>query len=144
MGDDDAADIQPDAAEGVDQAERIVLIGDAEVAAALRALDIVGRDGDDDFGLVLHFQKHAHLAVRLEAGQHAGGVVIVKELAAEFQIQLAAEFGDPVPDVLGLQLYVFVVVKADSVHTHHPACFFLQVRILPQIAAADKILFING
>ena len=34
MGHNDAADIQPDAAEGVDQAQRVVLIGDAKVPAA--------------------------------------------------------------------------------------------------------------
>ena len=113
---DDAADIQPDAAEGVDQPQRVVLVGDAEVAAALAALDVVGGDGDDDLGHVLHLEEHAHLAVRLEAGEHARGVIVVEELAAELQIQLAAEMGDAVADVLRLELDVFVVVKSRSCH----------------------------
>jgi len=33
------------------------------------------------------------LAVRLKARQYPAGVVVVKQLAAEFQVQLAAEFG---------------------------------------------------
>ena len=114
--DDDAADVQADAAEGVDQAQGVVLVGDAEVAAALRALDIIRGDGDDDLRLVLHLEQHLHLAVRLEAGEHARGVVVVEQLAAEFQIQLAAEFADAVPDVLGLELHIFLIVKADPVH----------------------------
>ena len=51
----DAADVEADAAEGVDKAEGIVVVGDAEVAAALAAFNVVGGDGDDDLGLVLHF-----------------------------------------------------------------------------------------
>ena len=92
------------------------VVGDAEVAAALAALDVVGGDGDDDLGLVLHFEQHSDLAVGREAGEDAGGVVIVEELAAEFEIQLAAEFADAVADVLRLQLEVLVVVKAYPVH----------------------------
>ena len=45
---------------------------------------------------------------------------VVEKLAAEFKVQFAAEFGDAVANVLGLQLYVFFVVKTDSVHSEHP------------------------
>ena len=53
LGDDDAADIQPDGAEGVDQAHDVHVIGDAEIAAALVELDMLGADGNDDLCLVL-------------------------------------------------------------------------------------------
>ena len=114
--DDDAAEIQPDVAEGVDEAQGVLVIGDAEVAAVLAALDIVGRDGDDYLRLVLHFQQHTHLAVRMKARQHAGSMIIVKELSAELKIQLPAEFRDPVADVLRLQLHIFVIIKANCTH----------------------------
>ena len=74
----------------------------AEIAAALAALDVVGRDGDDDLRLVAHLHEHAHLAVGGKARQHTRRVVVVKELAAELQIQLAAELGAPRRDVLRL------------------------------------------
>ena len=112
-----AADVEPAAAERVDQAEGVLVIGDAEVAAALVALDVVRRDDDDDLRVVLHLHEHAHLAVRLEARQDAGGVIIVKELAAEFQIELAAEKVDPLADLFRLHAHVFVVVKTDQLHT---------------------------
>ena len=100
--DDDAADVQPAALECVDQAQGVVVVGDAEVAAALVALDIIRRDGDDDLRLVAHLHEHAHLAVGGEARQHARCVVVVKEFAAELQIQLAAEERDALADVFGL------------------------------------------
>ena len=128
VGDDHGADVQADAPKGVDQAEGVVLIGDAQIAPALGALNIVGRDGNDDLGLVLHLQQHLDLAVRLKAREHPGGVVVVKELAAEFQIQLAAEFADAVADVLRLELYIFLVVKADAVHLGPSPFFFLTKR----------------
>ena len=46
-----------------------------------------------------------------ESRQHAGRMVVVEQLAAEFQIQLAAELVDAVADVLGLHFHVFVVVE---------------------------------
>ena len=49
----------------------------AEIAAALVALDIIRRDGDDDLRLVAHLHEHAHLAVGGEARQHARRVIIV-------------------------------------------------------------------
>ena len=61
--DDDAADIQSAALKRVDQAQGVVVIGDAEIAAALVALDIVGRDGDDDLRVVLrHVAEQNDLA----------------------------------------------------------------------------------
>ena len=61
-------------------------------------------------------QQHLQLGVRLKARQHAGGVVVVEQLAAEFQIQLAAEFRDTLLDLLRLQTEVFVIVKTYLVH----------------------------
>ena len=50
-----------------------------------------GIDGNDDLHIVLELLEHPDLAVRRKARQHPGGVVIIEQLAAEFQIQLAAE-----------------------------------------------------
>ena len=52
----------------------------------------------------------------METGQYAGCVIIIKQLAAEFQIQLAAEFRDTLLDLLRLHAEVFVIVKTYLVH----------------------------
>ena len=121
VGDYNAADEKTDAAECVDKSERILVVGDAEVAAAFIALDIVRGNGDNDFRLVLHFKQHFHLAVRLKARQYARCVVIVKQLAAEFEVQLAAEFCDSVSYVARLLAHVFFVVEADHIHNLCPS-----------------------
>ena len=108
-----AAHRQAPAAEDVDEPQHVAVIGDAQVAPDLVLLDVSGVDGDDDLRLVLQLLQHADLAVWLESGQHPGGVVVVKQLAAELQIQLSAELRDAVPDVLRLHLQVLLVVKAD-------------------------------
>ena len=120
VGDDHAAHEKPDAPKSVDKAQRVVVVGDAQIAPALGALYVVGGDGDDDLGHILHFQQHTYLAVRMKARQHTGGVKVVEQLSAEFQIQLAAEFVYAIPYVLGLQLNVLLVVKAQCVHTFSP------------------------
>ncbi len=38
---------------------------------------------------------------------------IIKQLAAEFQVKLAAELADPIPDMLRLNLQILLIVKAD-------------------------------
>ena len=69
--DDDTAEVQPYAAERVDEAQSVLIIGDAEIAAVLTALNIIGGDGDYDLRHVAHLKEHAHLAVGVEARQHA-------------------------------------------------------------------------
>ena len=48
-------------------------------------------------------KEHLELAVRLKSRKHARSMIIVEELAAKFQIQLAAKLRDALPDVLRLQ-----------------------------------------
>ena len=71
-----------------------------------------GVDDDDDLHVVHQLLEHADLGVGLETGQHARGMVVVEQLAAELQVQLAAELVDAVADVLGLQRDVLVVVES--------------------------------
>ena len=111
-----AADIQPQRTERVNQAQAVVIVGDAEVAAHLVFFNVVCTDRDDDLRIVAQLLEHADLAVGLEAGQHARSVKIVKQLAAEFKIQLAAELADALADVRGLHGKVFIVVKTDRSH----------------------------
>ena len=111
-----AAHVQAQLPEGVDEPEHIHIIGNAQIAPDFILFNIRSIDGDDNFHIVTELLKHPHFAVRLEAGQDPGGVVVVKELAAEFQIQLAAELADPPADLLGLGRQVFIVVKTDGLH----------------------------
>ena len=110
--DDHAAHIQPRLAEGVNQPQGFSIVADAQITAQLVGFDILRVDGDDHLGAVGHGLEHAQLAVGLEAGQHARSVVVVKQLAAEFQIQLAAELGDALAYAFGLHANIHVVVKS--------------------------------
>ena len=122
-----AADIKPQRAERVNQAQAVVIIGDAEVAAHLVLFNIVRVDRDDDLRVVAQLLKHADLAVGLEAGQHARSVKVVEELAAELQVQLAAELADALADVRGLHGKVFVVIKTDLSHRKKHPIFNLHI-----------------
>ena len=125
LRDDDAADVQPDGAEGIDQPHHVQIVGDAEIAPALVHLDVGRVDGDDDLRLVLELQQHLHLAVRQEARQHARGVIIVKQLAAEFQIELAAEGVHALEDPLRLQTQILFKIKSDFCHNDVLFLFFV-------------------
>ena len=110
----DGRDLHPVRSEEVDEAQDVLVVGDAEVAAGLVLLDVVRVDGDDDLDVGREALEHAELDVGLEAGQHAGGVVVVEELAAELEVELAAELPHALADVLGLQLDVLVVVESGA------------------------------
>ena len=47
-------------------------------------------------------------------------MVIVEELAPEFEVKLIAEAGDSFRDALGLHGDVFLIVKAEFVHKGSP------------------------
>ena len=125
-----AAHIQADAPEGIDQAQHVGVVGDAQVAPHLAFFDVVGVDGDHQLRLVLQIQQHGHFAVRPEARQHAGSVIVVKQLAAQLQVQLASKFVDPLPDMLRLHGCVFVMIKTDAHGCSPPSTFFAHTRIL--------------
>ena len=108
-----AAHIKADGAECVDQAQNVLVIGDSEVAAHLVFFNVRRIDDDHDLRLFLELEQHFDLAVRCKAGQYARSVVIVKQFAAEFKIQLAAELGNAFPDMLRLHGEILVVIKAD-------------------------------
>ena len=100
--------------EGVQQAQRVVRVGEADVAPALVVLDVVRVDDDHGLGLVVQLLQHAGLEVGLEAWQHAACVVVVEELAAKFEVELAPELADPLADAGGLHLDVLVLVESKA------------------------------
>ena len=108
--------IEAEVPEDVDQPDHIQIIGNAQIPPDFVFLDIRGVDGNYHLHLLLQVQQHPQLAVRPEAGKHTGCVIVVIQLAAELQIELAAELGNAIPDMAGLHLQIFVVVKCPLNH----------------------------
>ena len=103
VGDADAAHHEPARAERVHEAQRVLLVGDADVGAALGVLDVVGVDDDDRLDVLLEALEHADLGVGLKARKDAARVVVVKELATKLQVELASELPDALADLLRLK-----------------------------------------
>ena len=116
LRDNDAADEKTDRAECIDEAQHVAVVGYAEVAAHLVVLDIARVYNDDDLNIRADIFEHLQLAVGLEAGQDARGMVVVEELAAELKIELAAEFLDAFAYLLGLLLDIKVVIESHFEH----------------------------
>ena len=112
-GDHDAGDVHAPVVEVVDELHGVGVVGDAEVGAHFPALDVAGVDAEDDFGLVPELVEEAHFHVGIVAGQHAGGVVVEEELAAELQEQLVVA-ADAFEDAGGLFAQIEVVVESDG------------------------------
>jgi hypothetical protein len=73
-------------------------------ASLLVFLNIVGVNSDDDLGVFLKLDKHPDLTVGSKARKNSGCVEIVKELTAEFKIELTAEEGYSLLDLVRLKL----------------------------------------
>ena len=116
LGDDNRADEQATLAELVDLTQNLVVVGGSHVGADLAAREILGVDGYDDLDFVGQFAQHTHLVVGRETGQNTRGMHVVDQLAAELQIQLAAEFTASLGNVPRLHLDVLITVKTDAVH----------------------------
>ena len=112
--DNDAGRGEAHVRENIEQTQHVFVVGDAQVAAHLVFLDIVGVDRDDDFHVVGELLEHANFAVRLEAWQNAACVVVVKELSAELEVQLSAKLADALTNMFRLQGDIFVIVETDA------------------------------
>ena len=110
-GDDHAVHRDAHGGDVVDETQHLHVVADAQVCPDLGLFDVVGRDAEDDLGILAHFVQQPDLAVDVKAGQNPGCMVVVEQLAAELQIQLAAELGDALLNMLLLQLDVFGVIK---------------------------------
>ena len=124
LGDNHGRDGKTVAAEQIDQAQNVLVIGNAQVTASLVLLDVVRVNGDDDLDVVCNALEHAKLAIRLKTRQHAARVIVVKQLAAKLQIQLAAKLRDALLNMSGLQLDILRVVETLA-HIWLPSRFHL-------------------
>ena len=118
-----AAHIQPHVPENINQAEDVLIIGDTQIPPHFILLNVPGVDGDDDLHIILQLLKHPDLAVRFKARQYPGGMIVVKQLPAEFQIQLPAELVDPLFDLFRLRSEIFLIVKPNGSHDERPLSF---------------------
>ena len=119
FGQADAAHKETDPLEGVNQAQHIRIISNAVVTAHLVGHNVLCADDDDNLSLLLQLQKHLQFGVRLKARQHAGCMVIVKQLAAKLQIQLIVKLCNALPDVGRLHGKIFVIIKS-NLHQQSP------------------------
>ena len=136
-----AAHIQVHTTENIDQAKNVVIIGDSQISAHLILFNVRGIDGDNDLHVILQLLQHPDLAVRRKARQNAGRMEIVKQLAAEFQIQLAAELSNPLFDLFGLRGQVLLIVKAYGCHdnTSPSFAFFIKFGVsIPHFIGVGK------
>ena len=111
-GDDDAAHEEAEPLEVVDQFQRVVGVGDAEVGTHLLVLDVARVDGDEDLRLIAEGLQQSQLHVRIVAGQAARRVEVVHQLAAELKVEFA-EALCAAADFLGLFREVFFVVETE-------------------------------
>ena len=83
----------------LDQTQHIHVIGDPKIMADLVLFNISGMDCDHDLCLIGKLQQHLQLTVRLKPGKDPGGVIVVKKLSSEFEIQLIPKLTDTVADM---------------------------------------------
>ena len=88
LGDDHASHVKSLVGKCLNESEHVHVVGDAQIVAHLVLFNVRRVDGDDDFRLVSQLKQHPQLAVRGKAGKNPGRVVVVKQLSAEFQIEL--------------------------------------------------------
>ena len=124
LGDDHSRDSKAVAAEQVNQAQHILVIGNAEVTTSLVFLDVVCVDRDDNLDIVGDALEHAELAVRFKTRQHAARMIVIEQLTAKLQIELATKLRDALLNVSSLQLDILRVVETLA-HIWLPSRFHL-------------------
>ena len=95
----------------IDEIERLLLVRRPVIGAALLLLDIARINAKNELRLIAKTLKKPELNIGIISGKTARGVVIVHQLAAEFEIELAILRG-ALTNLLRLLADVFVVVKS--------------------------------
>ena len=124
LGDDHSRDGKAVAAEQVNQAQHILVIGNAKVTTSLVFLDVVRVDRDDNLDIVGDALEHAELAVRFKTRQHAARMIVIEQLTAKLQIELATKLRDALLNVSSLQLDILRIVETLA-HVWLPSRFQL-------------------
>ncbi len=113
--DHDPEDIDAPVPQVVDELQGVGVVGYPEIGPDFLSLDVAGIDAKQDVGLVLELLDEPHLDVGVVAGQDAGRMVVVKQLAAELEVELVVKALYPLKDLGRLLADVFLVVEADLV-----------------------------
>ena len=111
VGDHHAAHQEASLHELVTEAEDVHVVGDAKVAADFVLLNVHGADDYDYFTVVAELLEHFELGVRLETGEHPCCVIVVEKFTTELHVELVAEHGDALLDVLRLDFEIFLNVE---------------------------------
>ena len=94
------------------QTKHIFVVSDAEVGTDLILFDIIGAHHNDDLDRVAQIAQHAELGVGFETRQNARGMVVIKQFATQFHIELAIKLGNALTNVFALDLEIFLVVES--------------------------------
>ena len=98
-----------------DELQGLLLVGRPVVGPELLLLDVPGVNAEDHLGLVAEGLEKAHLHVGVVAREAARGVVVVRELAAELEIQLVELLG-ALQNLRTLRVEVPLVVEPVLLH----------------------------
>ena len=108
--DDDRTDIETATTEKFDKAEDFGLVRNHVVGANLGMFNGVSINTENNFGVVFEFLKKLNLEVGKKTRESAGGVLVVDEFAAEFEVEFVEHF-DAASDFLLLDFEIFVGIK---------------------------------
>ncbi len=99
---DNAAHIESPVPELADQTQDVGVISDSQISAYFISLNVFCGNGDDDLRAVSQLYQHLQLRIRTKTGQDPGSMIIIEELASEFQIQFSSEMFNSLLDMFRL------------------------------------------
>ena len=112
LSDADTSYIKTALCEYFHKAEHIFIISDTKVTSDFILINVSCADYDDDLCLIRKLHQHAQFTVRLKSRKNSGSMVVIKKLAAKFQIKLVTKLADTFPNMFGLHFQILVVVKS--------------------------------
>ena len=112
LGDADTSDIESALGKYFHKAEYIFIISDTKVTSDFIFINISSADYNNDLCLIRKLHQHTQFAVRLKSRKNSGSMVVIKKLAAKFQIKFVSKLVDTFPNMFGLHFQILVVVKS--------------------------------
>ena len=110
---DDACDFDPPLTEIINKFQRVAVIRDSKIGTHFLSLDVTRVDAEHHLRFIAQLLQQTDLYIGIEAGKNSGGVIIIDQLAAEFEIQLVFKSRHTFKDGRGLFGKIRFVVEAN-------------------------------
>ena len=89
----------------IDQLQGVGIVSDSEIGSDLLPFDVSRIDTEQNVGLVFQLSDQSHFYVRIVTGQDTSRMIIIKQFAPKFEVELVIELFNSFENLVRSRMY---------------------------------------